>query len=187
MAERLKQYLPLEHLTRYGETVDAVEESATKAVAGFLLALDALPDAVRSAPVAPGKWSPDGFGDHLVKVTEIYLADVRRVAAGGEASRHEPGMIDERGNMVVTVEGAQPDPDLDPTVTGEDLRRATAELVRSVREAEAVGLAATVVHVNPYFGELTPLRCLQLAAAHAVYHRKRHLEPLGEHGKNPAD
>ncbi|MBX3144300.1 MAG: DinB family protein [Trueperaceae bacterium] len=178
MAERLKQYLPHEHLMRYGDTVDAVEKSATKAVADFLSLLEALPDAVRAAPVAPGKWSPDGFGDHLVKVTEIYLADVRRVAAGGEASRHEPGIMDDRGNMVVTVEGAQPDPGRDPALLGKDLRRATAELVSFVREAEAAGLGSTVVHVNPYFGELTPLKCLQLAAAHAVYHRKKHLESL---------
>ncbi len=179
MAERLRQYLPKEHLTRSGTTVDAVEESATKAVADFLVALTALPAAVRGAPVAPGKWSPDGFADHVARANHIYLADIERVAAGGEASRHEPGIIDERGNMVLTVPGAEPDPTRDAATLDEDLRTVTAELARAVRKAEAAGFAQAVVHVNPYFGELTPLGCLQIAAAHAVYHRKRHLEPLG--------
>lgn len=179
MADRLKQYLPQEQLTRFGTTVEAVEESATKAVADFLAALDALPASARITPVAPGKWSPDGFADHVGRANAIYLADIESVLAGGEPTRHEPGIIDERGNMVLTVPGAEPDPARDPATLDEYLRAVTTELAQAVRKAEAAGFAQAVVHVNPYFGELTPLACLQIAAAHAVYHRKRHLEPVG--------
>jgi len=60
-----------------------------------------------------------------------------------------------------------------------DLRTSTAALVDAVHRAVAAGAADRVSHVNPYFGPLTPLGCLQMAAVHARHHSRKHLAAAG--------
>ena len=178
-AQRLEAYLPRELLTRFGETVDEAAYAARGAVARYIRTLATLDAETLSQPISPGKWSPIGFTDHLRKVTQIHIADIRLVMSGGRATRPVPGLIDDEGRLIVTVPGAEPGPELELASLAPALLAVTAELIESVRFTVENGHEGKIVHVNPYFGELTPIGCLQLCAAHAHHHRKRHLLPLG--------
>ena len=179
-ARQIDEYFPRALLARFGGTLPEATTAAGDAVERFIAVLLRLDQGVLTRPVAPGKWTPLGYTEHMTRVTDIWSHDIASVMTGGAPERHPKGAVDAEGNLLVTVPGAEP-------CTGDgrpaaelvaELRSATERLGELARNAEQSGFGAAVVHVNPYFGELTPLGCMQLAATHAHHHRKRHLAGL---------
>jgi hypothetical protein len=177
---QIEQYFPRELLERYGSTVEEAGAEATKAVDGVLGRLEALTPEQLEQPVAPGKWTPTEVVDHLHRVTLLYLEGLEQAANGGQPERHERGFIGDDGALMALIPGAEPVPGRSAAEAAADLRASTARLIEA---AGAAGSAASVVHVNPYFGELSPLGVVQMAALHARHHRKRHLDHLVEPGE----
>lgn len=175
---QIKEYFPRSLLERYGLSVAEAHSSAVKAVDEFITRLEQLEAATLEAPVAPGKWSPLEVADHLHRATLLFIAGVEGATRGEEPRRHEKGSIAPDGALEVQVPGAAPISGRSLLDVSTDLRDSTATLARAVRAANVQGAEERVAQVNPYFGELTPLGCLQMAALHARHHRKRHLDPL---------
>ena len=126
VAKPLSQPLPRELLTRFGETFDEAAGAAREAVERYVTTLLTLEEEALSKPVSPGRWSPLGFTDHLRKVTNIHVSDIRFVMAGGKATRRELGAIDAEGRLVVTIPGAEPGPVADVSQLVAELRAAAA-------------------------------------------------------------
>src|SRR5690606_30139065 len=101
-------------------------------------------------------------------------------AAGrGEAAiEYERGWLTDSGGLVSLPQG-EPVAGRSRSELEHDLRSSTAALVVAASRALAGGAADRVAHVNPYFGPLTPLGCLQMAAVHARHH-SRHLAEIAQ-------
>lgn len=173
--QRIEEYFPRELLERYGADVAAAGAHAEAAVEEVIAHLMVLPEGELTAPVAPGKWTPLQVADHLHRVNLLAIAGLERVGLGEEPLYVEPGSIGEDGGLVVGLEGALPASDLELVKVVADLRSSTTALVEAAVAAEGAGLAGVTVNVNPFFGELTPLGSVQMAALHARHHLRRHL------------
>ncbi len=173
--EQIKEYYSQAPLRQFGDTVAAAGEQVEAAVEGVIARLEALgPEALRT-PVAPGKWTPLGVADHLQRVTDVYAYSLRRVMRGQEPLRTEKGFIAQDGGLVVNIPEVEPGDDLTLEGVAAALRSSTRKLIEVAKAAEADGLADVVANTNPFFGELTPLGSVQMAALHARHHIRRHL------------
>jgi hypothetical protein len=95
----------------------------------------------------------------------------------GQAPREfERGWLRNDGRMITMAE-AEPAAGRDRAELIADLRSATGRLVTAAERSGALGRLDQVCHINPYFGALTVLECVQLAAVHARHHADRHLGP----------
>lgn len=172
--KQIEEYFPRELLERQGSTLDEAELSVWRAVDGFLNELESLAGDRLHRPLKEGGWSPAQFADHLYRVNLLYLDSIE-LAMHGEAPVEYPrGFLAADGGLVSPPEGEPVAGRPRQELTG-DLRSSTAALVVAAREALAAGAGERVCHVNPYFGELTTLGCLQMAAVHARHHSRRHL------------
>lgn len=172
--KQIEEYFPQALLERHGMTVDEVEPSLERAVERFIEELVGLDDERLHAPITEGGWSPAQYADHLYRVTLLYTEGVRRAARGEAAVEYERGWVTASGGLVSPPEG-EPLEGRGRTELEYDLRSSTAALIDAVHQAVAGGAADRVSHVNPYFGPLTPLGCLQMAAVHARHHSRKHL------------
>lgn len=144
-------------------------------MAEVIARLEALGEERMTAPVAPGKWSPLQVADHLHRVNLVAIDGIRRVGAGEEPVRTERGHVGADGGLLMGLAGAAPAAQPDFASVAADLRRSNAALIEAAAQAEGAGLTATVVNVNPFFGELTPLDSVRMAALHARHHIRNHL------------
>jgi hypothetical protein len=175
---QIEEYFPRALLERYGATVAEAGTKAARVVDGVITCLEALPAERLKEPVAPGKWTPLEVADHLHRVTLLYLDGVMAARRGEEPVRHERGWITDDGGLAALLPGAEPRPGVDLAMVTRDLRASTAALLEAAADAVAAGASERVCHVNPYFGELTPLGVVQMSALHARHHQRRHLDPL---------
>ncbi len=173
--ERIEEYYPHALLQRFGDTVAAAGKQAVAAVEDVIGRLDALDPEMLDTPVAPGKWTALEVVDHLQRVTELYVHGLARVRRGQEPFRTEKGFIAEDGGLVVNLPEVEPGDGLTLEGVTVTLRRSTLRLIEAAAAAEAEGLKDAVVNMNPFFGELTPLGSVQMAALHARHHIRRHL------------
>lgn len=173
--KQIEEYFPRALLERYGASVAEAGAHAEAAVEEVMARLEALGEERMAKPVAPGKWSPLQVADHLHRVNLVAIDGIRRVKGGEEPVRTERGYLGPDGGLVVGLPGAEPAANPDFASVAADLRRSNAALVEAAALAEGEGLTATVVNVNPFFGELTPLDSVRMAALHARHHIRNHL------------
>lgn len=173
--EQIKEYFPKALLERYGESISEASAHAAAAVEDVVACLAALSPEQAAAPVAPGKWSPLQVADHLHRVNLLAIAGIERVSRGEEPVRTERGSVAADGGLVVDLASAEPAADPSLAQVTADLRSSNAALAEAAMAAQASGLGTAVVNVNPFFGELTPLDSVRMAALHARHHIKKHL------------
>lgn len=173
--EQIKEYFPRALVERYGDDLIAASAQAEAAVEDVIARLEALDPKRAAAPVASGKWSPLEVADHLHRVNLLAIEGIERVSRGEEPVRNERGSVAADGGLVVGLVGAEPAADLNLADVAADLRSSNAALAEAAVAAEASGLGATVVNVNPFFGELSPLDSVRMAALHARHHIRKHL------------
>lgn len=171
---QIEAYFSQDLLLRQGTTVDDVERSLSRAVDRFLLDLSNVAEERLHAPVSEGGWSPAQYADHLYRVTLLYIDGVEKAMHGEAPVEFERGWMTATGGLISPPDG-EPVAGRELAVLERDLRASTSALIDVVRRAVAAGAAEHVSHVNPYFGPLTPLGCLQMAAVHAVHHLRKHL------------
>lgn len=129
-------------------------------------------DAVRR-PVAEGGWSPLQIAAHLVLSNELFAQAVDQVADGGPVLKLPKGSLTSRGTMIAHHSTVPAGTDGDAEQVLRSLVASSAELIGQVRRAIHVGEAERVCFVNPYFGALTAIECLQLAVVHVVHHQRQ--------------
>lgn len=177
--ERIKDYYPQAPLRQFGGSVAVAGAQLAAAVDDVVARLEALDNLTLNSPVAVGKWTPLGVADHLNRVTEFYAYSLNRVRTGGEPIRTEKGFIGADGGLVVDIPEVLPGENLELAGVVVALRSSTQQLIDAAVVAESEGLADTVVNMNPFFGELTPLGTVQMAALHARHHIGKHLSAAG--------
>lgn len=172
--KQIEEYFPLELLERQGKTVDGAEQSLLRAVETFIAELEAVEEGRLHVAIRAGGWSPADYGDHLHRVTLAYIDGVERAVRREAPVEHERGWLTPSGGLVSLPLG-EPTPGRNRAEIVRDLRSSTAALIAIVRLASEQGAGELVSHVNPYFGPLTPLGCLQMAAVHARHHSRKHM------------
>lgn len=177
--ERIKDFYPQVPLQQFGGTVAIASAQLVAAVDDVVARLEALDELTLNTPVAVGKWTPLGVADHLNRVTEFYAYSLNRVRKGGEPIRTEKGFIGADGGLVVDIPEVLPGENLELSSVVTALTSSTQKLIDAAVAAESEGLANTVVNMNPFFGELTPLGTVQMAALHARHHLGKHLSAGG--------
>ena len=168
--KQLPAYLPKAALHRVGDTLEEVIEAVDREVGSFLRALQAVPDERLHAPIATERWSPAEYADHLVRSTALYLDAIARTSDGRPTLAYEHGWLRDDGRML-TVPDAEPTPGRGRGELEVDLLAATQRLADGARGAQRAGHLSTVCMQNPFFGDMTVLEVVQLAAAHARLHR----------------
>ncbi len=177
--ERIKDYYPQAPLRQFGGSVAIASAQLVAVVDDVIARLEALDGQTLHTPVAVGKWTPLGVADHLNRVTEFYAYSMNRVRKGGEPIRTEKGFIGADGGLIVDIPEVLPGENLELSGVVAALRGSTQKLIDAAFAAESEGLAGTVVNMNPFFGELTPLGTVQMAALHARHHIGKHLSAAG--------
>lgn len=172
--KQIEEYFPQALLQRHGTTIDEAAQSAVRAVERFIEELAGVRQERLHVPIMEGGWSPAQYADHLYRVTLLYVEGVEKAARGEAVVEYERGWLTDSGGLVSMPEG-EPVAGRSRAELERDLRSSTAALVEAVHRAVAGGAAERVSHVNPYFGPLTPLGCLQMAAVHARHHSRTHL------------
>src|SRR5690606_24719824 len=110
----------------------------------------------------------------LYRVTLLYLDGVEKATRDEAPVEHERGWVTQSGGLISPPEG-EPVAGREMAALEHDLRSSTARLVEAVRLAVTDGGGERVTHINPYFGPLPALGCLQMAAGHAGHHSRKHL------------
>lgn len=174
--DQIEEYFPRGLLERYGDSLAAAGSHAEAAVEEVISRLEEMGEERRATPVAPGKWTPLQVADHLHKVNVVAKQGMERVMGGEQVVRTERGYIGTDGGLIVGLAGAEPGADPELAQVAADLRASNRALLEAAVAADAAGLTATVVNVNPFFGELTPLDTVRMAALHARHHIRQHLK-----------
>lgn len=168
--KRLPKYLPKTGLHKTGATLEEATEALQREVADFVRELRAVPDDRLQAPVAPDRWSPAEYADHLVRSTDLYTDAVLRTSDGRPTLAYERGWLRDDGRMV-TIPDAEPTPGRGRSELTEDLLAATDRLADEAYRAQRDGHLSTICLQSPFFEDMTVLEVVQLAAVHARRHK----------------
>lgn len=165
-------YFPKSALAAEGFDIGVLERRLIDVVVGFSSALASLPPEVLELPVSKGRWSPLEIAEHLRLSNQLFAGVVETVAYGGEALVLPPGVLTAEGTMVAHERSVPLAVPRLKEVTN-CLLASADELVLQVRAAEQAGLVDSICFVNPYFGPLAAIECLQLAIVHFDHHHRQ--------------
>lgn len=172
--KQIERYFPRELLERQGATVEEAESSLWRALEAFITQFEGLAPERVARPLREGGWSLVEYADHLYRVHLVFLEGIELGVRGEPVVQHPRGFLSTTGGLV-TLPAGEPVAGRPPPEVISDLRTSATELIAGARQAVRAGAGDRVCHVNPYFGELTALGCLQMAAVHANHHRRQHL------------
>lgn len=172
--KQIEEYFPRELLERKGSTLAEAELSMRRALDTFISEFESLTEEKAAAPLLEGSWSPAQYADHLYRVHLAYLDGIELAVRGEAAVQHPRGYLSADGGLL-TLPVGEPVAGRARGEIVDDLRSSAAELIAAARGAVTAGAGERVCHVNPYFGELTALGCLQMAAVHARHHSRKHM------------
>ena len=134
--------------------------------------LQGLTAAELDTPRAPGKWSAAEIVDHLVLANRLFCRALGTTFAGTPPPVMPRGHLSEDGKPVAAPE-AEPRAGRSRAELTADLRESTTGLVDLGKRLDAVGKADAPCLVHAFFGQLTVLECLQLAAWHMRWHLRQ--------------
>lgn len=172
--KQLQAYLPKDHLAVQGVSLHEAAQSLHQAVEHFVMQLARVPADKLFVPISENRWSPAEYADHLYRSTLLYCNLIEQVCNGEIPRSFERGWLTKDGRMITAAE-AEPVPGRDRVTLIRDLWTATAALTTAAAGSAELDRLNQVCHTNPYFGALTILECVQLAAVHARHHADRHV------------
>jgi hypothetical protein len=172
--KQLEAYFPKDQLAAQGVLFDEAAHSLHQAVEHFVIQLAYVPEDELFVPIGKGRWSPAEYADHVYRAMLLYHKLVERAGRGQTPRSFERGWLTADGRMITAAE-AEPVARRDRVALIRDLWTATAALTTAAARSAELGRHNEVCHINPYFGALTILECVQLAAVHARHHADRHL------------
>lgn len=168
MEIEIAAYYPKAFLARQGASPDEVAERLRQVGAAFLAALEPLDDAVFARPVAVGKWSPAQIADHLVRANQLFARAIEGASADGETLRMARGRVTADGRAIAPAE-QEPIPN---RVRGDLMRDFQTSLERLIGAGQRAEPGMICLE-HSFFGEMTVLEVLQLAAWHVRHHTKQ--------------
>lgn len=159
---------------RYPGLAEAVHgfSSATERLCELLAELS---DEDLQRPLSAGKWSPAEVADHLVLANRLFT---RCVASAGDPSATilsmSKGRLSADGKAIAPTD-LEPRPGRNREELIADTRRAAESLLAEGQRARVEKRLDEPCLVQAFFGEMSALECVQLAAWHMV----RHVRKLG--------
>ncbi|MDP9765200.1 DinB family protein [Deinococcus enclensis] len=166
---RLTSYLPKEIFYTSTRTFEEDLNGAREGMTAFLAWLERVPAEDFHVPVAPGKWSPAEFADHLAKGNRLFT---RRLLEHQDGQRLEDvgyGAVFPDGRVVAHA-GMEPTPGRNREDLVAELRASAAALEEAMQEYRQAGRLDEVCVPHQYFGPLTARETMQLAMVHYLRH-----------------
>ncbi|ASN82583.1 DinB family protein [Deinococcus ficus] len=170
---RLTSYLPKEIFYTATRTFEEDQDGAREGLATFLVWLDQVPPERFHVPVAPGKWSPAEFADHLAKGNWLFTRRLQEHQDDQPLADVGYGAVFPDGRVVAHA-GMEPTPGKERESLITELRASAAALEEAMQQYRQAGRLDEVCVPHQYFGPLTARETMQLA----MVHYQRHLGQL---------
>jgi uncharacterized damage-inducible protein DinB len=170
----ITSYYPKSVFTGRYPGLDEATTGLDGASEGLCSLLEKLSDDALQQRAASGKWSTAEVADHLVLVNEVLARSVSRACFDLPPVVLPQGYLSDEGKA---LSPAQSEPRAGRTRSEllVDVRRTAADLIEQAERAGELERLDVVGLVHSFFGEMTALECLQLAA----WHTERHVRRLG--------
>ena len=170
--KEIESYYPKAFLARQGTNLPELSERLNKVKADFEKTLNELGDDVFYKEVSPGKWSPAEIADHVVKANELFIRALETLASDASMVKMPRGKVSDEG-LPLSPQEEEPASDRDRADLARDLDATIIELVALGEASEAAGKLAQTCLDQSFFGPMTGLEVLQLAAWHIRHHEKQ--------------
>jgi hypothetical protein len=172
--KQISDYYPKSYFTGRHPGIEGAATELGAACQRLCSLLENLSDDELQRPFAPGKWSPAEVADHLVLVNEVLAQSVAGACAGFPPIQLPKGYLSDEGKALSPPQG-EPRPGRGRSELLVDVRRTASDLIAQAERAHELERLDVVGLVHSFFGEMTALECLQLAA----WHTERHVRRLG--------
>ncbi|MFC4454000.1 DinB family protein [Deinococcus sonorensis] len=169
----LDAYLPRTIFYNDQHQLDGAMADALQGLDHLQQWLHGVPESALHQPVAPGKWSPAEYADHLVRTNRMIR---QRLQAHLDGEAHEQvgyGAVYPDGR-VVAHSGTEPVPGQNREVLTRALARSHSEVMELISRYAVEGRLTEPCLPHQYFGTLNAEETAQLIAAHY----RRHLAQL---------
>ena len=163
----LNEYLPKAFLERQGKDLPTVLESLRIARDDLSTRLENLTDSLY-VPIRADAWSPAQIIDHLNHANTFFAKCLERTVQGKPVFTMPRGHVTNDGRAISPA--GEPRADRSASDLLRDHLTAFAVLETGANAVHAAGLLETVCVVQSFFGPLTALELLQLAAWHTKHH-----------------
>ncbi len=167
---QIQDFFPPAMFAQPGQTYEEAENELHRAVDSFKAWLSDMGETLH-APVAPGRWSPAEYADHLVKTNRFMTRLLERADAGEYLPDLEKGSL--REGVPMSAQAIWPQPGRALTALLEDVDSSVAALLVAAKRLHSVRPSDTCIP-NWFFGRLRPLEVVQ----HTVMHFGRHTPQL---------
>ena len=166
---------PKAFLARQGRSRADLEPRLNAVAESFLATLAALDAERLHESVAPGKWSPAQIAEHVGRANTLFARALEGALAGEPPLRMPRGRVSEDGRPLAPAE-EEPEGGLSLERLALELRASVARLQEAARALEAAGSLEEACLEQSFFGAMSGLEVVQLAAWHTRHHEKQ----LGE-------
>ena len=163
----LNEYLPKAFLERQGQDLPAVLENLQVARNELSTRLEHLTDSLY-IPIRPDAWTPAQTIDHLNNANAFFAKCLERTVLGKSPITMPRGQITNDGRAISPA--GEPRADSSASDLLRDHLAAFAALETGANAIHAAGLLETVCVIQSFFGPLTALELLRLAAWHTKHH-----------------
>lgn len=170
--KEIEAYYSKTFLARQGATLAELRRRLCDVAASFEHTLQGVDDEVFYEPITPGKWSPAQIADHLVKANALFARALATPTQGGDIIQMARGRVTEDGRPIAPQE-EEPAPDQPRAELRAAFNTSFAELIRVAQTSENADKLFETCIYQSFFGPMTGLELLQLAAWHTRHHEKQ--------------
>lgn len=165
-------WYPKDFLLRQGQTLPEVLEHLNTATREVQRQLEASSEAALQQPVSAGRWSRAQIADHLVLANQLFSQAFQQRLTLGTVLEMERGQVTDDGRAISpAAEEPRQGRTRDQLIL--DLQDSLFELVRLAQRASDQAVLETVCIHQSFFGPMTGLELLRLAAWHVRHHGKQ--------------
>ena len=156
---------------RQGSSWEALQARLPVVGEDFVTMLGAVDEAAFYAAAA-GKWTPAQIADHVIRANGLFGKSLEYVVGGKPLIVMSRGRVTEDGRALAPAE-EQPTPDRAREDLIQTFEVGLARLLAAGKRNAKAGLLPNVCLDQAFFGPMTGLECLQLAAWHIRHHTKQ--------------
>lgn len=170
--KEIEAHYPKAFLARQGATFKDLESRLKTVVATFTGAVELLEDAIFYKPIVQDKWCPAEIADHVVKANKLFTRALKTALRGDDIIQMARGRITDAG-LPISPREAEPLPTRERADLARALSETASELIEAARESHEAQKLADQCIDHAFFGPMTGLEVLQLAAWHIRHHEKQ--------------
>jgi hypothetical protein len=175
--QEITEYYSKQFLTQHGENLANALSQLAEANLGLIARLKGLSTQQLQQPVTADKWSPTQIGEHVVMINGFLAKAIIKAIE----HQHNPNIRRfELPKGYITADGRNIDPSgrempnqTDCEVLCSQLIEAEKALAAAGKAAEAADILALDCMKQPFFGWITCLETLQMAAWHIRHHTRQ--------------